>query len=157
MSSLCWDCMSRLNGPIYDFFSNLYENAHIYVHYSGDEEYYVKHWFSPPGGACTCLFFAFRPLFRTLFTSTFISDPYDDKIMIKKIDRTHALSEPNCVQICTKMVQKWYIWSKMKLILHLLYHSMYVSQDLWITLIMYNLVHIYIPKNVYGHQKLHNH
>ena len=49
-------------------------------------------------------FFAFWLLFPTFFTTTLISDPYDDIITIKKLIR--GTTSQN--QIVYKYVQKWY-------------------------------------------------
>ena len=68
----------------------------MYVHYSADEEYYVKNRFWPPEGAVTCLFLDFWLLFQTFFITSFITGPYDDIIMMKTIDQMYNFSEPNC-------------------------------------------------------------
>ena len=109
------------------------------VHYLADEEYKVKHEFWPPEGDATCIFGGFWLLFPTFFTTTFISEPYDDLIMIKTIDEMYTLSEPNCVHMWPKIALLGSIWPKMKLILHLLYHSMYDTKNHWLSVIMYSL------------------
>ena len=77
------------------FFSDFHENSHIGVHFMADEGYYVKNGFWPPEGAVTCLFLGFQSIRTTFFTTTFISGPYDDIMLMKTIDQMYNFSEPN--------------------------------------------------------------
>ena len=72
------------------------QNVHVDANYSADEDYYVKNGFWPPEGAVTCLFLGFQSIRTTFFTTTFISGPYDDIMLIKTIDQMYNFSEPNC-------------------------------------------------------------
>ena len=72
------------------------QNVHVDANYSADEDYYVKNGFWPPGGAATCLFLGFQSIRTTFFTTTFISGPYDDIMLIRTIDQMYNFSEPNC-------------------------------------------------------------
>ena len=117
-------------------------------------------WIFATRGCYYILIFGFQLLLSICFTITFINGPPDDLITMKPIDQLYTFWEPNCAQMCRKMVLLGAIWPKMKLIPHLQSHSMCGTNKLWLIVIMYTFVHIYAhthSKQFYVHKSVHNH